>query len=733
MFRPAFSLVMNDTISNGITSMRLDLLRRLAALGLVVAVIGLPLNHLTGYGIVLFLTVVVFVGEVTASRRSWLAAVALALLALVAQFALKPPRIEEGHNVFLVDAAAGPSTSDALLTGLPPDVYRLMAAEFNKVYPPERRCDPNAFGCWRAGINPNRTFAFSADGIFDKGEFSRRVDDIDFVDPVWLRLGFTNELGYGWTTSSDVRRLRRDGRFWMGLHRWHLTMPYFVMYRFPAAFARSELCWQGDVVWEERAERFTLLSNAAWACRMIEPGDIGHRIFGLGIRPGTLAMALDPPPFVRVWQWAMLLLKLLVIGALVALLIRWRRRTIILPFALTALSLFIIAVEDASFIGAFRPLDGGDDGLFYEGMGRRIVQSLLSADYARTLEGGESVFFFGGPGLRYLRALERLIFGDTNLGYLSLVLLLPLVVLAIGRRFLSPRWALVFGFVFVAVPVGAFFGTTFFLYSKWAARGFADSASAIFALCGLLILVGRHPPGPDRSFGSAFGAGILFALAVFVRPNVAPFVGIMLGGAGLYALQAGQWSRIAGLCLGFLPVSSMAMHNWYFGDVLVPFSANSTHPLVFVMPPSAWVAALAELVRFDPAGEHALRAGSQIAQWLSGPSDSPALIPLHATAVVILVHVALDGRLFDPWLRLISGAALMQHAVSLCYVATARYHLLAWFVTSLVVVVWFERQGLGVLQRRWPLFFDRLRQHPFSQALSRSLSDVDRTSTGERR
>ena len=52
-----------------------------------------------------------------------------------------------------------------------------------------------------------------------------------------------------------------------------------------------------------------------------------------------------------------------------------------------------------------------------------------------------------------------------------------------------------------------------------------------------------------------------------------------------------------GLCLGFLPVLGMALHNWVYGGVLVLFT--STKGLAMSMPPSAYLAALAELLRFD--------------------------------------------------------------------------------------------------------------------------------------
>ena len=83
------------------------------------------------------------------------------VLCVLAQVWLAAPRIEEGHNVFLVDGPGG-----ALEAGLPPAVFRFMAAEFDARYPPARRCDPKqptAAGAARGF--PTAAFAFSADGI----------------------------------------------------------------------------------------------------------------------------------------------------------------------------------------------------------------------------------------------------------------------------------------------------------------------------------------------------------------------------------------------------------------------------------------------------------------------------------------------------------------------------------------------------------------------------------------
>jgi hypothetical protein len=167
----------------------------------------------------------------------------------------------------------------------------------------------------------------------------------------------------------------------------------------------------------------------------------------------------------------------------------------------------------------------------------------------------------------------------------------------------------------------------------------------------------------------------------------------------------------------------MALHNWYFGGVFVPFSANSTHPLVLLMPPSAYLTALVDLLRLDFGSEYLARAGRQIIRWLAGPSELAVMAPLHALALVLLARVMTRAG-FDPWLRLIAGATLAQHAVSLFYVATPRYHFLSWFCTGLVAVVWFRVEGIELLRRRLPLWWERIWNNPLSRSIERSPAAV---------
>jgi hypothetical protein len=630
------------------------------------------------------------------------------VLAVIAvKIAFGVPKIEEGHNVFLPGG-----DNSALAAGLPAEVYRSMIAEFDRAYPEANRCDPKAPGCWQSAPRPDWIYAFSFDGLYDRPTYSRRVDSIDFADPLWQRLGFINELRYNWYSKpGDVGRGQRPRGLSRLIQSWRISVPHFVMFSLPAAYAGSRLCWRGHVLWEETGGRFASLRNTDWACRTLAADDAGRRIFGLSIAPEAgLAMRLEPTASIKARQLAQPVLTLAGVVALLMLLLRWNPQRLVLPLTLAGLSLAVIALLDASLLGGVRPFDGGNDGLVYDGYARIMMQKLLIGDIVGALQGSEPVFYFT-PGTRYLRLVEHAIFGETYLGYVSLLLWLPFLVYALFRRYFGARCALAVALIFIAVPIGALFGSTFYIYVKHAANGFGDSAAAILLFGGTVALIGRTRAGPSDRFAPAFAAALLFALAVFVRPNLAIGVAILLSGAGLAALWQREFVRLIGLCLGTLPVFSMALHNWYYGGVFVLFSQHTTMiGVAMPMPPGDYMAALFELLRLDLGGDALRRGALQMGRMLLGPSESPVMAPMHAIAFVILIRVLLSAR-YEGWLRLMTAATLGLYSPGLFFLYSDRYPLAAWLPTLLVCFVWARDEALPWLQRRYPAARDRMLCH----------------------
>jgi hypothetical protein len=672
--------------------------RKIAVLGLAVAVVGLPINDLLGYGLLVVAAVVVWTGAVAGSAGRWMAAALIAGGAIAAHLLLPAPRIEEGHNIFLGEGRGG---SDG--AGLPRDVLTVMTAEFSAQYPSDG-CGP---GCAR--VPPGTTigtFGFSADAIFDHPLYSRRVRGIDFSDPAALRLGASNEGIYNWIDgTSDIRRLDRDRKSWQIFNRLHLTLPLFVMYRFPQAFAGSDLCWRGEVLWEGADGRFALTDHPKMACRRLTGDDAGRRIFALSIkRDAPLAMALEPSLTIRLRDAIEDGITVLGVAAVILLLVRWRWRALLPLLGLLAGALLVIALNDPLFIGGFRPLDGGDDGLVFEAFGRGIVRDLIDGHWWAALMGGEGVYYFA-PGMRYFRAFERFMFGDTFLGYLSAVLALPFLVHALFRRFLPASWALGFILIFVALPIRALFGSTFALYVKAASRGYADPLAFAAILGGLVLIVPR--PNEDmrlRLLKPCFGT-MLLAGAVLLRPNLVLASGVLFAAALLSAVRRRQGAVAAALGLGFASVLLLALHNWVFGRVVVLLASNTVAAMR--TPPSAYVAALGELIHGDILGQQVRIVTDQVLQYLSGALGLLAMVPVHLAAIVILLRVGLFGARYDFWLRAIALAALLEHGVGLCYLIYDRYYLLTWLLTMLVCLVWLRVDGFGLARRHFSALYER--------------------------
>jgi hypothetical protein len=678
-------------------------LPRLAALALVLAALGLPINQLPAYTLLAIVALLIFTGRVSCQPLRWLAALALTALVLAQHLFLAVPRIEEGHNVFLID---GPGS--ALERGLPADVFAAMAQRFDIAYPAERRCRAGAPLCWRPDGIPDRVFAFAADGVLGGHEFTRRVAGIDFRSAIRLRLGIVNDGALNFVgRDGDVERLWRDRRSLAIFGRWQNRLPFFLMYRFPPAFAGSTLCWRGDVMWEGADGRFAQLTHPASECRTVRSEDIGRRIFAFAIAPDdTLAMSLDANARIRLWRALDAATAAIGVIGIVLLLVRVAPRRLRLPLLMTLPALAVIVLNDATFVGGYRTLDGGDDGLIFSGFARRILWHLAHGDLPGALQGGENVFYFT-PGMRYVRALEYLIFGDSFLGYLAVMLLAPLVVYAVLARFLGPRWALAAALAFVLTPLGMLFGTSYLHYAVWSARGFADPLAATAFLTALLCLAGPHGAAFDTRAAPAFWGALMMALAVIVRPNLVPGAAVLLAGVGLAALWQTQGRRLAALCAGFAPVLLLPWHNWYFGGRFVPIGDNATAANIWMVPPAVWWQAASDILRLDLASESLARAASHAALFLSGPSGSWLMIPPHVLAFALAIRVAAAPR-FEPMLRLCALAALALSLLGYVYVAALRYHLVMWMLLTITVLAWLRIEGRGLIARVRPDFRARI-------------------------
>ena len=250
-------------------------------------------------------------------------------------------------------------------------------------------------------------------------------------------------------------------------------------------------------------------------------------------------------------------------------------------------------------------------------------------------------------------------------------------------------------------PVGVLFGTSYLHHVSWAARGYADPLGAIAFLGGLVLLVGPSGARFDRRRTPAFWAALLMALATMIRPNLAPAVGVLLGGAGLAALASHDFGRLAALCLGFSAILLTGLHNWYFGGVLVPLSSEhacaeraADDAISTILP------TLKELARLELGGPHIARAVDQIATLLSGPSGLPLRSRCMCWRAQFCVRVVLSRR-FEPMLRLVALAAIALTPIGLIYFVAVRYNLVMWFLMATRRDRLDQDRGIGAAFDSW--------------------------------
>ena len=289
--------------------------------------------------------------------------------------------------------------------------------------------------------------------------------------------------------------------------------------------------WHARLLWPDRAvvlgSAFTLLAFP-WLAT------------SLGVERATLAP----------------LVPLLALGALLP---RPRLRRVVLTWfacVTTALMAFLPVLGPLGRVGLRPP---GDDWLTYESLARDVLE--------QGLRGGEAVFYYQ-PLVRYVRAVERLLFGDGELllvtnafALLAMALVVLLLTLARGRARM-PR--LVSGLVgacllgLVLSPVG-----TWFLL-----QGASEVATWVLVPAGsALALTARARPS-NRVLGAA-----LLATSVLARTNQLP---------GTLALLAAGWlmERRASARIGMLLVTALLLslplaHNIHYGGQMVPFTSSS--------------------------------------------------------------------------------------------------------------------------------------------------------------
>ena len=654
--------------------------------GLVVVAIGVPILD-TWDTLLLVVSLLAVIFGVARPVPWRLAAAAVVVIALFGFKSVLPrANIAEAHNAFMVMRDGEP-----VQQGLPVEVFRSWKAQFDALYPPE--VEPYPAFSWRAhSAVPKTLFAGSSDAIWRKAKYTRQVDAIDIRTLPEFRGGFANDMRYN---------------FWAGqLSR--ESMPFYVMYELTSASVDSSLQWKGQAFWERANGGFEELVHNEVSARSITREDVGKRVYALFLpqRDPQLHFRLDRSLKLRLAAWTKRCLTL--IGAVAVLLLtirpRWDRylRGLFIFSAGCLLMAWFLTATGGPYLGeSYAPQGGGNDGLAHDSYGREMAMLVGRGQLVDAFAGGEAIYWFT-PGMRYVRMVEKLIFGDTNLLYALVTACLPLVIFYVIRSLIGTRAAWVSAGLFCVMPVG---NVSLQHYIFNARIGYGEAAGCGLFLLGLVLMLRTQAGwgGAERNRPIVGLAGAALAASMFIRPNFALAVA-WLGAAHAWT----SWRRndigsIAALALGLGLALWMPFHNWYYGGrfylIAIP-STTSSVPLGV----SDYLVALSDVLRGRFDTEATALTSAQLRGWLWNPGfvlDTDRLMPLawtvHAVELFALIVTcwvacrwAAGGFVRETKLAVVAVASILAHAPLLfVYTTDYRYAMLAWTLSLVVLIAWF--------------------------------------------
>lgn len=672
-----------------------DIVLKIICFLLIVICIGLPINNVFSFVILFISGLVIATGGIKRSFKQLSIVFLIAIVIYLIKGILPHAAIQEGHNIFLITKDKG-----VLESGLPAEVYSFMKQQFFKRYPHDNR--------YR--IAPKSTFAFSADSVFSRPKYSRIVDNINFNNLVEFRGGFVNSSDYNWYGDSIIKRE---------------NMPFFVMYELSPSSVNSSLCWTGYVLWEGSQNNYQTLYNHTKKCRKITNADIGKRVFGSAINnkeqmgfwdrfnalklkvkafflhevkdsslrndeETTLSIHLILSSLLKSSLSIKMIMEIAGAFFILGLMIKINWRRFVLAALIIVIAVLVVYLYCPELFGQYYIHEGGEDGITHQTLGRKILFDALAGDWRLALRGGEDVFW-NTPGFRYFRALEKFLFGDTNLGYLAVILLLPYIIFGFLSNFVAKNWAFgaAIGFLIGFLPFHILdnLGIAYYAYVMVVRGGWPDALAYTTFFAALTLALRYINVSNGAYYWYGFIANSLLFVAVFMRPNLAvAALIVVLYLAGRLIIER-RFKEVLISCAGFVPVLFMLFHNYFFGGKLYLFSGYQKY--AFSTPPSVYFNAFSELLTFNLSGQNLMQATTHL-KGLIGPWYRFVFLGAVFVTAFIKKKVPSD-------MKMIAIVCLSLHFVNLFIWATYfRYVMFAWALTVVVTIylvwLWFNRK-----------------------------------------
>ena len=346
------------------------------------------------------------------------------------------------------------------------------------------------------------------------------------------------------------------------------------------------------------------------------------------------------------------------------------KKEYVIFFSAIISTLIFILLKDLNLITGLRYFRGGADGLFHESSGYKIVKDLYNFNFTKALRGGEDIFYFM-PGLRYFIAFNKIIFGETNYGYVLISAFLPIFIFKFFKNIFSSNISFYLALSFMFFPIFENMGFGHFNYVGQVARNHAETLS-IFLIVYSLYKITELNLEPKNSHFLIFYVALLLAFSAFCRPNFLPTTTIIFLYLSMKLFYRNKLLIISAI-IGYSFIFSSLLHNIYFGNEFVLFTKSSVH---FIFNNSY---ELVNAINFNH--KYII---DQFFKW------NP-LYNIHRIVILIFIFYGILKYKNNSMINMLFICMIFQHIVLILTHPDSRYAYLAWLLTFIVFVYLFEK------------------------------------------
>ncbi|MBI28843.1 MAG: hypothetical protein CMI95_02990 [Pelagibacteraceae bacterium] len=561
-------------------------------------------------------------------------------------------KIQEAHSIFLFD-------KDTKILGnfIPNNIYEDIKNDMDE-YDWNRyvKATYGTSDAQRVNQTKNthnsieKPYSFSADGFLQKNKYSRIITNINFKKRSDYRIGTFNENTFSVPYDQDLKE----------------SMPFYVFYEIPSYYKQSKICGDGNIYSyfsndNYNNEEIFIKKKKNKECINLDKNYKNYYIFAYSInKKDNLEITLSKNNHIKLLFIVKIFLTILLLYFLCFQIYKIRILKNNYLLLISFFATYLIAyINDPDTIFGLRHLASGGDGQIFNHYSNIILESLNNYDFKEAFRGGRDVFYFM-PGLRYFLSLLKIIFGETNYGYLFVVSFLPYILYLLIKKITNERIAFISFLSFIFFPIFEKIGFGHFNYVYQSIRIHAESASILFIFLSIYLITIS-----DNHFSKyrIILISLLLGMSIFLRPNFLP-TSMILSLFILYKLYINKELYNIILYVIFFFGSYIALlHNIYFGNKLIFFTDVSIH-------------LAANIYQYDDIIDLIFK---QIHEWNE---------IIYFPRLILLMYIIYYGFKYpkNNIIFFLLICTISQHIVLLMTHAGSRYAYLAWILTFITFI-----------------------------------------------